>query len=75
MTGNGINDASSPISISDGTGNAPGTHLFSQTFISRNGSFPAASQLNGQNYRFIASYVVDLGCAGLSALLRHQRAR
>jgi len=60
VTGNGINDGSTPIAVSDGTGNGPGTYLFSQTFVNPNGSFPAATQINGQNYGFIASYVIDL---------------
>jgi hypothetical protein len=58
--GNGVNDGTSPISVSDVVGNGPGTYLFSQTFMNPNGSFAAANQINGQNYGFIASYVVDL---------------
>jgi hypothetical protein len=60
VTGNGVNDNTTPISVSDVVGNGPGTYLFSQTFINPNGSFAAASQINGQDYGFIASYVLDL---------------
>jgi hypothetical protein len=69
VTGNGINDGTAPVAISNVTGNGPGTYIFSQTFINPNGSFPAANQINGQNYGFIASYVVDLPSAMASSFV------
>ena len=69
VTGNGISDNTTPISVSNVTGNGPGTYLFSQTFMNPNGSFAAASQINGQNYGFIASYVVDLAASMASTFV------
>jgi hypothetical protein len=59
LTGTAINNGGG-VTVNNLTGAGAGSFLFSQSLTAPNGSFAAASQINGNNYGFVTSYVVDV---------------
>jgi hypothetical protein len=59
VTGTGTNTGSG-VPINDLTGLGGGSFLFSQTIVAPQGSFPAATTINGAPYGFVTSYVFDV---------------
>jgi hypothetical protein len=60
VTGTGVNGDGLGVAVNDLTAAGAGSFLFSQTLTAPNGSFPAASTINGNPYGFITSYVIDV---------------
>ena len=62
--GTGVNGDGSGVLISDLTGNGPGTYLFSQSYTSSLGAYPAAgggiAGNGGLSYGFVDSCVIDV---------------
>src|SRR3984957_8270968 len=59
VTGTGINSGGG-VTVNDLTGAGAGTFFFSQSITAPNGSFAAPNQINGNNYGFVTSYVIDV---------------
>jgi hypothetical protein len=68
VTGTGINNGGG-IQVNDLTGAGAGSFLFSQSLTAPNGSFAAANQINGNNYGFVTSYVIDVPPAMANAFV------
>src|SRR5580658_2921728 len=57
ITGN-PNDSLGPVSVSDLTNNPASNYSFTNSFAAANGAY-AAGTLQGQQYNFVDTYVVD----------------
>src|SRR5580692_9619302 len=68
ITGTGVNNGGG-IQVNDLTGAGAGGFLFSQTFTAPNASFAAPNQINGNNYGFVTSYVIDVPPAMANAFV------
>lgn len=60
QTGTGVNDGTGPVTVMDLTGNVASTYFFNDSFNFPNGSFAGAGTINGNNYGFVDSYVIDV---------------
>jgi hypothetical protein len=63
-TGDGLDDGIGPVMVSDILNNAAGSYTFNRTISANTSSFGA---LNGQQYNFVDSYVIDIPTASASA--------
>jgi hypothetical protein len=68
VTGTGVNNGGG-IMVNNLTGAGAGAFLFSQSFTAPNASFAASNQINGANYGFITSYVIDVPPAMANAFV------
>jgi hypothetical protein len=68
VTGTGVNDGGG-VTVNDLTGAGAGTFFFSQSITAPNGSFAAPSQINGNDYGFVTSYVIDIPPAMANAFV------
>jgi hypothetical protein len=68
VTGTGVNNGGG-VTVNDLTSAGAGSFLFSQSLTAPNGSFAASSQINGADYGFITSYVIDVPPAMANAFV------
>lgn len=67
ITGDGVNDGTGPVVVENLTGNGASTYTLQNTFLAPAGSYPAATQINGENYGFVDTYVIDVSGSLASA--------
>lgn len=63
-TGDGLNNATGPVSVSDISNNSAGSYTFNRTISANTTSF---GTIGGRSYNFVDSYVIDIPTALTSA--------
>jgi hypothetical protein len=65
-TGDGLNNGTGPVTVSDISGNSAGSYTFNATLAPNSSTF---GSILGQSYNFVASYVIDIPVAQTSAYI------